>query len=421
LNKNKFENLRGQRFGKLVAEEYVSKEAGWKCKCDCGNIVNALPANLKNGSTASCGCSNPYKLIDITNKRFGKLVAVRHIYRGLWECQCDCGNICEKQSYDLRNNRVISCGCESSESYKEFQLYEYIRSIYNGEIIKHNKTILKGKEIDIYIPEKHIAIEFNGNYWHSLKEKRYHQDKTIDCVKQKIRLIHIFEYEWDNDIIQEKLKIYLKTILNESEAKVIYARNTNVHEINQDIAQEFLNKYHLQGYASSTINIGCYYNEQLIGMMTFGKPRFNNSYEYEIVRLCWLPTIHVVGGLEKLFSYFLTKYNPQSIITYVDISKFTGNSYLRIGFKLILPDPITKPNYVWVSHHGNTVKKRYQTQKADLVKNGLGTEDQTEDEIMESLGYYKIYDCGNIKLEWVKEDNNKWEITTIYKREITVV
>ena len=393
-----YTDLKDRRFGSLIAIKQLG-ESKWLCKCDCNNMKVIRAANLVNGSTTSCGCSNPFKLIDIKGQKFGHLTAIEHLYRGIWLCQCDCKKFCEKNSYDLRHHRTISCGCISSESYKEVEMLEYINSIYDGEIIKHNKDILNGKEIDVYLPEKELAFEFNGNYWHSLKEKRYHQDKTIQCAKKNIHLVHIFEYEWDDEDTKEKLKQYIKSLVS-NDKDVIYARNTVIMDINKDDAKTFLNKYHLQSSVSSSVNIGCYYNNTLIGVITFGKPRFNKEYEYELHRLCWLPTVSVIGGIEKIFNYFLNKYNPQSIITYSDISKFTGNSYLKIGFNPILPNPITQPNYVWVSHHGNDVKRRYQTQKADLVNKGLGDESQTEIEIMVALDYYMIHDCGNIKLEW---------------------
>lgn len=399
----KYKDLTNRRFGKLVAVKQVG-QSKWLCRCDCDNTKVIRAANLVNGSTTSCGCSNSFKLIDIKGMKFGHLTAIEHLYRGIWICQCDCKKFCEKNSYDLRNNRTISCGCISSESHKEVELANYIESIYTGEIVKHNKSILNGKEIDIYIPDKNIAFEFNGNYWHSLKESNYHQQKTIDCANKGIQLIHIFEYEWDNNITREKLKNYIYSLLCNSK-DVIYARNTVIKDISKEDAKIFLDKYHLQGSTTSKINIGCFYNETLIGVITFGKPRFNNKYEYELHRLCWLPTIAVIGGIEKIFDYFLKNYKPQSIITYSDLSKFTGNSYLKIGFTPISPNPITKPNYVWVSHHGNDVLTRYQTQKSILVKNGLGEENQTEIEIMENLDYYMIHDCGNIRLEWLNNHN----------------
>jgi hypothetical protein len=270
----------------------------------------------------------------------------------------------------------------------------------------HNRKILSGDELDFYFENKKLAVEINGDFWHSTlyKDKYYHQRKTIECAKQHIQLIHIFEHEWYDDDVRKKLiSLINRKIHNENIVK-IYGRDTNVKTINYNEAKKFLETYHLQCSTNSSINIGCYYKDKLIGVMTFGFPRFNNEYQYELHRLCWKDNTAVLGGLEKMFSYFKKTYNPTSIITYCDISKFTGNSYLKIGFKPIQPNPITEPNYIWVSANLREVIPRYQTQKHKLVEQGLGTEDQTEDEIMMQLRFFKIYNSGNIKLEWLKEN-----------------
>jgi hypothetical protein len=184
--------------------------------------------------------------------------------------------------------------------------------------------------------------------------------------------------------------------------EIVYARNTVVKSITSEEAQQFLEKYHLQGAINSEVNIGCLYRNELIGVMTFGKPRFNSNYEWELHRMCWKPDKIITGGLEKMFSYFKKTFNPQSIITYCDVAKFTGNSYYKMNFKLIQPNPITEPNYVWVLQRDNLILSRYQTMKQKLLDQGLGTKDQTENEIMESLNFLKVYDSGNIKLEWKK-------------------
>ena len=93
---------------------------------------------------------------------------------------------------------------------------------------------------------------------------------------------------------------------------------------------------------------------------------------------------------------------PQSIITYSDISKFTGNVYTRLKFKPIQPNPITEPNYIWVDKKTGSVLTRYKTQKHKLLEFGIGNIEQTENEIMLEQGYYKIYNSGNIKLEYKK-------------------
>ena len=400
FSKNHPKDMTKQKFTNLTVVGY-NKNKLRVCKCDCGKITLVTRSNLINKKVKSCGCTNPSAFRNIENEQFSRLTPINYLGKGIWECYCECGNITKVSGYDLRNNKVKSCGCISNTSILEKELLDFISSIYTGTIERHNRTILNGQELDIYIPEKKLAIEFNGTYWHSdkFKDKYYHQQKTIDCSKQGIQLIHIFEYEWLNEDIQTKLKNHINNILHNNTNKV-YARNTEIKIITQEDSNRFLNKYHLQNSVNSPINIGCFYKNELIGVMTLGFPRFNNKYDYEIHRICWLPSVNVIGGIEKVFSYFINNYTPQSIITYSDIGKFTGNSYLKIGFKPVQPNPITKPNYVWVSHHKNDIKTRYQTMKHKLIEQGLGTQDQTETEIMSSLDYYRIYDSGNIKLEW---------------------
>ena len=109
----------------------------------------------------------------------------------------------------------------------------------------------------------------------------------------------------------------------------------------------------------------------------------------------------VIGGTDKLFKYFIRNHEFNSIITFSDITKFTGNVYTRLGFKPAGNNPITEPNYVWVNC-SNKVLSRYQTQKHKLIAQGLGKKDDTEDSIMKSHGYLKTYDSGNIRLEYIR-------------------
>jgi hypothetical protein len=481
-------DLKGKQFGELTAIEYLGNSF-WNCKCSCGKETAVHSYSLRNNLITTCGDAI-HKVKDISNQRFGELTAIEYIGNGVWKCKCSCGNIKNILGANLRNGSTKSCGCitdkllkqtllakygeicssrasnprtqeqieilsdkelfeqfiknytdeygkptsnelaellnvdratiqnkarqyeltelilvNSNISYEEKQLQKYIMGITQCEVITNTKNIVDGYELDIYIPDMHLAFEFNGTYWHSeeKKDKYYHQHKTIVCAQKGIQLIHIFEYEWCNIEKQERIKKYIKSILN-TEKTQIYARETTVKLIeNIEEKKDFLNTYHLQGDTTSSINIGCYYKDELIGVLTLGKPRFNNNYEYEIIRYCWKPDIVVTGGLEKMFSYFLKYYNPTSIITYSDISKFTGNCYIKIGFKPVQSKPITEPNYVWVEPHNNDVLTRYQTMKQKLINEGLGTKEQTEDEIMENLNFLKVYDSGNIKLEWTRE------------------
>ena len=180
------------------------------------------------------------------------------------------------------------------------------------------------------------------------------------------RLIHIFEHEWLNkqEIIKAKLKALLRV-----EQEHIYARKCVIKEISIIDKNEFLNKYHIQGEDKSTVKLGLFYKEELVAVMTFGKPRFNKNYEWELIR--YATAKHVIGGASKLLKYFERNYKPKSIITYADRRFSQGNMYFKLGFTAI---NLTEINYWWIKD--DLRLSRYQTQKHKL-KNILKFFDKT--------------------------------------------
>ena len=455
-----FEDLTGQQFNEWRVLSYTGNKK-WLCQCSCGVEKEVYTKHLKSGASKSCGHSQVYNMI---GQQFGDLTIKEHIEDSKWLCECTCGNTTIVEASNLLSGRTSSCGCKSasipkytyeqiisilndetankerklyieefidifkisqSTAYKYIETYDlqtYInyesRSKYERQLceildslevnyILHNRQIIQGQELDIYIPEKKLAIEFNGDYWHSsiYKDKKYHQNKTIACAKQGIRLLHIFEYEWLDTIKRDKIiKLIKRIVSNNKECAKIYARNTYIKEISYTESKQFLDLYHLQNNTQAYIYLGCFHSKtnKLLGVITLGNPRFNDNYEYEIVRLCWNPNFIVIGGTEKLFTYFVRNYNPNSIITYVDISKFTGNVYTRLGFKVIDKNYLTTPNYMWVNLSTHKALPRYKTMKHKLIKQGLGNKEQTENEIMSDLGYVKVYSSGNLKMHWEK-------------------
>lgn len=144
----KAKDLSGKRFGRLVVgydtgERTKHRNVIWHCVCDCGNEID-LPANaLVNGNTSSCGCMRNGgvgggvgggKPIDLTGKRYGKLVAIKRVGRSkdrdsLWLMKCDCGNTCVKNARSLNNGDVTSCGCNyKSYDHANGRLYR----VYHG-------------------------------------------------------------------------------------------------------------------------------------------------------------------------------------------------------------------------------------------------------------------------------------------------
>lgn len=426
--KFEYTNIIGKQFGEWTVLECSDKlNQKYLCQCSCENKTLRVikKASLTHGITRSCGCKHKEHIVNTMLSRYGERCSARiNNPRQSWQIEAissrdsfmkyiqslkykptiqdlsrlldlqDSTTLLRVHEYNLEDYVIIN----PMYSKEETELYEYIKSITACDIKRNTKSEIENNmELDIYIPEKKLAIEFNGNYWHSTnhKDSLYHQRKTIACSKNSIRLIHVFEYEWINN--NTKLKRFLHDILSDNIK--IYARDTHITEVNYDCIKEFLDDNHLQGGTPSEINIILTYDNNIVAAMSFGKPRFDNNYQYELIRLCYKSGYNIAGGASKLFSYFIKKYNPDSVITYCNISKFTGQVYLDLKFKYY---GITQPNYVWVDTNTNNVLSRYQTQKHNLVEKGLGTEEQTEDEIMKSYNYLKIYDCGNMKFIWNK-------------------
>lgn len=424
-NSNKFIDLTGMTFGYWTVIKYTNN-GSWLCKCSCGSTKNVLGESLIIGESKSCGCKSKELTTQTMLSRYGDIATSRtNKPREMWQIQAlnNIDNLIsviktfdnkptilelEKKLDSNKNTilrRIHKWELEEyielynyKESNLEKEVYLYIESIYNGKITRHDRKILHGKELDIYMPEKKLAIEFNGTHWHcdELVDKKYHQNKTIECIKNNIQLIHIFEYEWVDNNKQKLIKNLIKDRLCSN--IIYYARQLDIKYTSKGDEVKFLNNYHLQGYVASETAIGLYHNNELLGIMTFGKPRFNGRFDCELLRMCFKTGVNIVGGSEKLLKHYINKHKPKGIVSYCDLSKFSGNSYIRLGFKTD-KSMLTQPNYVWVSTERNEKLSRYQTQKSKLIKNGLGTYGNTESEIMRNLNYLRVYDSGNMRFE----------------------
>ena len=278
-------------------------------------------------------------------------------------------------------------------SQHEQELYDFlILNIPANDVIRNTRDIIPPQELDFYIPKHKLAIEYNGLYWHSElngKNRYYHRNKLALCEASGIRLVHIFESEWMNDA--EIVKSRLLNIMGRSER--IYARNTDIKQISSEEARLFLNTSHIQGYHPSSINIGLFYNDELVALMTFGKSRYNKKYQYELIRYSNKPHTSVVGGAGKLLKYFIMTYKPDSMISYSDKRWNTGNLYERLGFSF---SHVSEPNYWYFKPGFLQIYSRVNFQKHKLPK--LLKEfdpTQTEWENIINNGYDRIWDCGN--------------------------
>jgi hypothetical protein len=267
-------------------------------------------------------------------------------------------------------------------------------------LVKNDRKTLNGKELDILIADKKIAIEFNGIYWYSElqgKNKNYHLDKTTQCQEKGIQLIHVFETEWleKRNIVISVIRAKLGLFTNK-----VYGRLCQIRNLDKNTKKEFLEQNHLQGNANSDVNLGLYHGDELVACMTFGVSRYNKNYQWELVRFCNKLGHQVLGGASKLWKYFIKTQNPISVTTYADRRYSTGTFYAKLGFELT---HVSKPNYFYFKSDKFQIKllSRLQFQKQKLQKILPNFNAQfTEWENMQLHGYNRIWDCGNHVFVW---------------------
>lgn len=331
------------------------------------------------------------------------MTVIKHAFiRGISVIKClVCGSVFDKYISNSLNSQSILC----PTCHPDISVESSIRGLITNLGIQSHKTrsIIPPKELDIFIPDYNVAIEYNGLMFHSEgytssnifndTSKDYHLNKTEEVEAKGIQLFHIFENEWLNLTTQNIWKSVIKHKLTKSD-DIIYARKTIIKEVSSKEAVEFLNNNHLQGSCQSSIRLGLYYNDELVSLMTFGKSRFNKNYEYELLRFCNILNTSVVGGASKLLKYFERNYNPKSLISYANRRWSTGDLYNSLGFEHI---GVSKPNYFYFRY--NDVKTLYSRNKFQKHKlsNLLDVFDEnlSEYENMKNNKFRRIFDSGN--------------------------
>lgn len=289
--------------------------------------------------------------------------------------------------------------CNPLSSYKFTSQNEICKYLNDNNInyIIGDRKILNGKELDIYIAKYNIAIEFNGIYWHSdlFKEKNYHLNKSQTCEMNNIHLIHIWEDDWiyKKEIILSRLN----NLLNINTRKIM-GRKCDIKFIDNKICRDFINSNHLQGHINSKYNIGLFYNDALVSVMTFGKYRRSLGSKsktncYELYRFCSLLNKVVIGSFSKMMKFFEKNIEVDEVVTYANRDWCNKNNvYQKNGFEFI---SYTKPNY-WYFDKYLIRKHRFQFRKDKLLKMGYDNK-KNESDIMSDIGYLRVYDCGSIK------------------------
>lgn len=302
-----------------------------------------------------------------------------------------------KASYALK----FGCSlCNNScVSQAEIELLNWIKEYYpSAHKYKFETRITKPKEIDIFIPELRLGIEYCGLYFHAENnleesEDNKHYKKMLLANSLGIRLITIFENEWIER--KEQVKNFLLSVIKKNIVKVS-ARKCEISLISREQSAHFMDKNHIQGAEeNSLVSFGLFYNDTLVGAISCGrhpqKPGIDRCALY-LNRLAFLGGTTVAGGASRLLSAVVRwakEKGYNKVISWSDNRWSEGNIYKKLGFEFDSQQKRGRglsDGSIWPDFRYAVGGKLYTRNK---VKS-LGLEE-------ENLN--KIYDCG--KKRWI--------------------
>lgn len=309
----------------------------------------------------------------------------------------------------------------NGRSCLEDDIYKFVKSNYTGIILKNTFPFGKQQgQLDIYLPEMNFAIEVNGFYFHSTSEgagrvvtQNYHKRKKEFFNSKGIDLFFIWDFDLLNQYKYEIIKSQLLYKLHSSKIEHVGARKLILGSPTRKEAVDFFNLNHIQGGDSvGSIIYGLKDKSgDYISMMSFGK-RFNNRYDYELIRFANKKLTSVSGAGSRLYKEFKKNYHGL-IVSYAsgDFAHRIDNSlYHILGFDY---KGSSKPGYFWVyrylynsDNYKDNVINRYRVQPKRLLQEGKRfsrdtdtfrkyNKKETETEYMERHNYLKVYNAGN--------------------------
>ena len=396
--------------------EYLSGFINMKTKClfkhtTCGNEFLVDPSALTGKRKQGCPiCKNLNRGPRVSDNHLETLLETKDYgdeytwldaYTGSnkdkLRIKHSCGNIYSVRPNDFQQGYKCPT-CSRLTSDEEESFYKYITDLVPTEKLIRNYRGLK-KEIDIYFPDRKIGFEYNGYFWHSdkFRDKKAHINKLNYFKEHGIRVYFIDSWDWLHKpyIVQDRLKSILG--LN----KTLGARKTICKPVFKDEEQNFLTANHIQGYAISSFALGLYYNDELVSLLSFVKARTNMNQaptSMELLRSCSKLGINVSGGFSKLQkasdAYIAENYpDIKELRTFADLTLSDGEVYKKNGYKL---DHYSQPSYYYI--YKKQKRNRYYYRKSALLQMfpEVASPDLTEFQIMDKLGAYRVWNCGNL-------------------------
>lgn len=291
--------------------------------------------------------------------------------------------------------------CANSLSKGENEVFELVRQHY-PDTRQRVRDIIPPMELDIYIPSLKLAVEFNGEFWHSIdrKGKNYHLNKRHACEVVGVRLISVCETDWKTK--RERVERIILNAIGKYSCKTVYARKCAIREVICKDYRVFMNENHIQGYAIATHRYGLYHDNELVACMGFKQLK---DGVWDCVR--YATSCRVPGGHSKLFKFMAKELNMEKAQSFVDMDFFTGDSYREddgwvdsgsetVGFRVWHKKVGFMPRQKWWK---DFIPKTLEQLGADPA---IYDRNKKQRQMMEEAGCMVIENSGNKKFLWHK-------------------
>lgn len=375
---------------------------GTGCSFCTGRLVTVGENDLLTTHPALAAQWHPTKNGDITARDVSQGSKIR----AWW--QCEKGHEWDTQVLNRKKGLRECPTCMNGATSKaEKEILDFMRSILpNDEVLANRRNILKGYELDIYIPSRKFAVEYNGLYWHSEengKSKNYHYDKWKRSQELGIQLIQVWEDEWAANPEQVKKMLAHKLGINYGGRERVMARNTRVVPLLKFEAEAFLAKHHIQGYASGTHYLGLVAKpakgsqkeRNLVAVLVLKKEPGTDGKTLNIIR--YATATAIPGGFTKLLKHAERNYEFERFITFSDHCVSDGGLYENNGF---IADKELAPDYMYAVRGQRYHKFGYRLKRFKSDPTLKWQEGLTERELATLNGLHRIWDAG--KTRWVK-------------------
>lgn len=356
-------------------------------------LAESIIENYKENPEASHKRFSESALLEIFNeyKNFQLLTPLkdyRNKYQKL-EFKCKTCNKSQFKNIVMLKSTPVCFSCHPKESKGQLEILEFVRSL-GVEAVSNDRSVISPLELDVYIPEKKLGIEYHGLYWHSTKviqSKTKDNEKIKAATAAEVKLLIIYEDEWrDKRAIVEGM---IRHRLGLSSRK-FNARTLTLRELTSNESKIFFQANHLEGSVTGKVAFGLVHphtNEILAGMSLRRPFHTSKSNRLEVGRSACLTDSSVrgwIGRLTKACHEYSVTNGFDGLMTYVDNRVGSGSGYASNIWKLDRES--TGARFWWTDFTNRFNRFKYRADKA----RGL-----TQRQVADEAGVVEIWGCSN--------------------------